>query len=188
LPWVEYCYNTSFQTALRAMPFKVVYGRDPSASLPYEAGRAKVFAVDQQLVDRDEFLGEIKNRLLHAQELMKGTYDHNQRELEFKEGDWVWLRLHHRIAATRTDKSWGKLAPKFYGPFQVLARIGPVTYRLALLSKSRSHDVFHVVFLKKFNGTSPAVVPLLPPIKHDRVLPQSKKVLAPISTTSRGKF
>jgi hypothetical protein len=27
LSWAEYCYNTSFHTALRATPFEVVYGR-----------------------------------------------------------------------------------------------------------------------------------------------------------------
>jgi hypothetical protein len=97
--------------------------------------------------------------------------------LAFAEGDWVWLRLHHCLAATLTDKARGKLAPKFYGPFQVLARIGPVAYKLALPPKCRIHDVFHVVFLKKFTGTPPATVPRLPPIKHGRVLPQPEKVL-----------
>jgi hypothetical protein len=29
LPWAEYCCNTSYQTALRATPFEVVYGRPP---------------------------------------------------------------------------------------------------------------------------------------------------------------
>jgi hypothetical protein len=36
LPWAEFCYNTSLQTALHATPFKVVYGRDPPALLSYE--------------------------------------------------------------------------------------------------------------------------------------------------------
>jgi hypothetical protein len=63
---------------------------------------------------------------------MKGTYDQNHREMEFQEGDWVWLRLHHCIAATLTDKDQGKLASKFYGPFQVLDQVGSVAYKLAL--------------------------------------------------------
>jgi hypothetical protein len=61
--------------ALRATPFQVVYGRDPLALLSYEAGQSKVPAVDQQCLDRDEFLEEIKDRLQHAQDLMKGHYD-----------------------------------------------------------------------------------------------------------------
>jgi len=40
LAWVEYCYNTSFHTALRASPFEVVYGRPPPALLPHTAGAA----------------------------------------------------------------------------------------------------------------------------------------------------
>jgi hypothetical protein len=85
--------------------------------LPYEAGQSKVPTIDKQLVDHNEFLAEIKERLRHAQELMKDTYDQHHHELEFQEGNWVWLRLHYRIASTLTDKARGKLAPKFYGPF-----------------------------------------------------------------------
>jgi hypothetical protein len=177
LPWAEYCYNTSLQTALHATPFKVVYGRDPPALLSYEQGQSRVPAVDKQLVARDEFLAEIKERLLHAQEVMKGNYDAHHRQVEFQVGDWVWLRLHHRIAATLTDKAKGKLAPKFYGPFKVLERIGALAYRLALPPQSRIHNVFHVVFLKKFHGAPPATPATLPPIKHGRILPEPEKAL-----------
>lgn len=34
LPWVEYCYNTLFHSALRTTPFTVVYGRAPPAPRP----------------------------------------------------------------------------------------------------------------------------------------------------------
>jgi hypothetical protein len=109
LPWAKYCYNMSLQTAMHATPFKVVYGRDPPAMLSYEQGQSRVPTVDKQLVARDKFLAEIKERLLHAQEVMKGNYDAHHCQVEFQVGDWVWLRLHHRIAATLTDKvkaSW----------------------------------------------------------------------------------
>jgi hypothetical protein len=56
LPWAEFCYNTSYQTALKCSPFRVVYGRDPPALISYTLGAAWVMAVDRQLQDRDTFL------------------------------------------------------------------------------------------------------------------------------------
>jgi hypothetical protein len=36
--------------------------------------------------------------------------------------------------------------------FQVIEKLGSVAYRLRLPPKARIHDVFHVVFLKKYEG------------------------------------
>jgi hypothetical protein len=108
---------------------------------------------------------------------MKDQHDKTHRVVEFVVGDWVLLRLHHRAAATITDRAHAKLAPKFYGPFKILERIGTVAYRLQLPAKARIHDVFHVVFLKKFEGPPPAATPHLPPINHGRALPVPARVL-----------
>jgi hypothetical protein len=89
----------------------------------------------------------------------------------------VWLRLHHHLVATLTNKARGNLVPKFYGPFQVLARIDHVAYRLVMSPKCRIHYVFHVVLLKKFMGTPSVAMSRLPPIKHGQVLPQPEKIL-----------
>jgi hypothetical protein len=145
--------------------------------ISYTAGRAKVQALDRQLVDRDVFLQEIRERLRHAQDLMKQQYDAGHRDVSFEVGEWVWLRLHHGQAVAITEKTGGKLAPKFYGPFQVKERIGDLSYRLVLPARSQIHNVFHVLFLKKFVGTPPGEVPPLPPIKRGRVLPVPLKIV-----------
>ncbi|TYK03199.1 pol protein [Cucumis melo var. makuwa] len=45
----------------------------------------------------------------------------------------------------------GKLSPRFVGLFEILERIGPVAYRLALPpSLSAVHDIFHVSMLRKY--------------------------------------
>ena len=46
--------------------------------------------------------------------------------------------------------SCGKLAPRYCGPFEILARVGPVAYQLALLPNFIIHNVFHISILKKY--------------------------------------
>ncbi|XP_028801209.1 uncharacterized protein LOC114756428 [Neltuma alba] len=44
-----------------------------------------------------------------------------------------------------------KLSPKYIGPFQILSKVGPVAYKVALPPNlSMIHDVFHVSQLKKY--------------------------------------
>jgi len=171
LPWTEFCYNSSYQTALQATPFEVVYGRPPPTMASYQTGVTRVTVLDKQLVERDTFLAQIRERLLHAQDYMKQHYDTAHRDVVFAPGDWAWLRLHHRTAAGITDTSAAKLRPRFYGPYLVLERVRPVAYRLQLPPRAKIHNVFHVVFLKKYTGDPPASMVPLPPIVHGRVVP-----------------
>jgi hypothetical protein len=43
-----------------------------------------------------------------------------------------------------------KLAARYCGPFEILDRIGPVAYMLALPVSMKVHNVFHVSLLKKY--------------------------------------
>ena len=65
-------------------------------------------------------------------------------------GDRVFLRVLPRKGMIRQGK-WGKLGPRYVGPFEVLQRIGQVAYRLQLpTSLGGMHNVFHVSRLKKY--------------------------------------
>jgi hypothetical protein len=102
--------------------------------------------------------------------VMKGNYDKHHHELEFQMGDWVWLCLHHRLVTTLIDKARVKMVPKFCRPFQVLECISSVAYHLALPPRACIHNIFHLVFLKKFVGEPPVDMASLPPVKHGKVL------------------
>lgn len=42
------------------------------------------------------------------------------------------------------------MSPRYCGPFEILARIGPIAYQQALPANIKVHNVFHVSLLKKY--------------------------------------
>ena len=77
-----------------------------------------------------------------------GSY-YNKKHLEaptFEEGDLVMLNGRN----IRTKLPSKKLAPKKYGPFRILKKIGTRAYRLELHSRWRIHNVFHVSLLEPY--------------------------------------
>ncbi|KAA0056645.1 ty3-gypsy retrotransposon protein [Cucumis melo var. makuwa] len=93
---------------------------------------------------------KIRARMLTAQSRQKSYADKRRKDLEFEVGDMVFLKVAPMKGVLRFEKK-GKLSPRFVGPFEILERIGPVAYLLALsASFSTVHDVFHVSMLRKY--------------------------------------
>ena len=47
----------------------------------------------------------------------------------------------------------GKLSPRYIGPYEILERVGPVAYKLALPpDMAQIHDVFHVSMLRRYRS------------------------------------
>jgi hypothetical protein len=177
LSWAEYCYNTSFHSALRATPFEVVCSRPSQPILPYRSGLTRTEAAAALLRDRDDILAEARQRLIQAQQLAKKYYDANHRELEFDVGAWVWLQLLHRTAQSLDPRAKHKLGPRRADPFRVVEKIRRVAYRLELLAGACLHDVFHVSLLKQHRGSPPATPGAIPPTRDGRILPKPERTL-----------
>jgi hypothetical protein len=133
-------------------PFEVVYGRQPPKLLRFLSNETKVAAVALELQDRDEALNQMKMHLLKAQQQMQAYANKKRRDLKFEVGEWVFLKLRPHRQQSVMRRINQKLAARFYGPFQILERVGEVAYKLQLPEQSKIHPVFHVSLLKKAVG------------------------------------
>ncbi|KAK8597280.1 hypothetical protein V6N12_065752 [Hibiscus sabdariffa] len=67
-------------------------------------------------------------------------------------GDKVFLKFSPWKKVLRFGKK-GKLSPRYIGPFDVIEKVGPVAYRLALPPEfERIHNVFHVSMLRRYRS------------------------------------
>jgi hypothetical protein len=91
----------------------------------------------------------IRESLKVAQSRQKSYADKRRRDLSFKTGDFVYLKV-SPMRGTRRFKVKGKLDPRYVRPFKIVDRKGEVAYQLELPPQLLDvHDVFHVSQLKK---------------------------------------
>jgi hypothetical protein len=130
-------------------PFQALYERSCRTLLQWDQpGEKQVFGPDI-LLEAEENIKMVWENLKIAQSRQRSYIDTRRRELSFEVGDFVYLKV-SPIRGVRRFRVKGKLAPRYVGPYQILARRGEVAYQLSLLEGlSAMHDVFHVSQLKK---------------------------------------
>ncbi|KAH0663643.1 hypothetical protein KY285_028630 [Solanum tuberosum] len=101
-----------------------------------------------------------------AQNMIKIHADKERTEREYAVGDWVYVKLQPYKQVSLKAHTFQKLAAMFFGPFQIIARVGSVAYTLDFPPNAKVHPTFHISQLKKKLGDHTASV-VLPLVRSD---------------------
>lgn len=146
---VEFSYNNGYHTSLLMSPFEVLYGRKCRTPSSWSGPEDRLMLGTEMLKEMEELVKKARYNLKAAQDRQKNFADRKRRFKEYQVGDHVFVRIRTRKSSVQWS-GCAKLAPRYCGPFQILARVGSVAYQLALPSHIRVHNVFHVSVLRKY--------------------------------------
>ena len=145
LPLAEFSYNNASNETTGTSPFFANKGYHPNLEVHPErdlaSARARDFAIDL-----GELHEQLKIHIAQAQERYQKTADNRRLPPpDFKVGQKVYVKAQY-FRTTRPSK---KLSEKYFGPFEIIAQPGSVSFTLRLPEPMRTvHPVFQVSMLE----------------------------------------
>ena len=158
IPLVEFVYNNSFQSSIGMAPYEALYGRKCRTPLCWtELSERKVIGPDL-IRETEEKVKIIREKLKVATDRQKSYTDMKRKDIRYEVGEKVFLKVSPWKKVMRFGKK-GKLSPRFIGPYEVIEKVGPVAYRLALPPDlEKIHNVFHVSMLRRYRSDPTHIV------------------------------
>ena len=154
------------------MPFDLLIGYTPQIHQPTR--KTNVLTLEQQL----SHISEARSAAQEAQRKAQDSWVTDRpRFTPFEVGTKVWLEgtnLRHPSNLTP------KLAPKWYGPFEIAAQISKVAYKLKLPPTWKIYDIFHASLLTPYKETlqhRPNFLELPPEITEGELEWEVKKII-----------
>ncbi|GJU39815.1 putative reverse transcriptase domain-containing protein [Tanacetum coccineum] len=128
---IEFSYNNSYHTSIKAAPFEALYGCKCRSSVCWvEVGDVQLTG-PEIIHETTKKIIQIKSKIQADRDRQKSYADVRRKPLEFQVGDKVMLKVSPWKGVIRFGKR-GKLNLMYIGPFNVLVKVGTVAYRLEL--------------------------------------------------------
>ncbi|KAK8786810.1 hypothetical protein V5799_023415 [Amblyomma americanum] len=154
LPYITFAYNTATQETTCFTPFRLVYGREVRMMLD-----AMLPCVDDDLTpEAGSFVKQAEQarqlarlHITAQQDTDSRRYNRRHREVTYNIGDrvWVWTPVRQKGLSE-------KLLHRYFGPYEVLRRVGNVDYEVvprgtvATGRRQPRTDIVHVMRLKPY--------------------------------------
>ena len=140
LPIAEFAHNSWKHEATQQTPHQLILGINPTANLNVP---------DDTIPGAQERLAELAKARIDAQKSLERRIKPSRLPRSFVTGNKVWLDSRNLKINVKSKK----LAPKRYGPFEIVKQVSPVTYKIKLPTSMKIHDVFHIDLLIPYTET-----------------------------------
>ncbi|GKB73886.1 putative reverse transcriptase domain-containing protein [Tanacetum coccineum] len=127
LPLIEFSYNNSYHTSIKAAPFEVLYGRKCRSPICWAEVEDAQLTGTEIVRETTEKIIQIKHRLQASRNRQRSYANKRRKPLEFQVWDTVMLKVSPWKGVIRFGKR-GKLNPRYIRPFKILAKVGTVAY------------------------------------------------------------
>ncbi len=160
IPYVLFGIREVPQASTGFTPFELLFGRQPRGLLDVAKGaweqqpaaqRSVIEHVREMRERIDRVMPLVREHLSTAQQAQQRHYNRAAQPREFQPGDRVMVLV--PTAACKFLATW-------QGPYTVLEKVGPVTYRIRQPGRRRLEQLYHVNLLKKWVGTRDQIVAL----------------------------
>ncbi|GJS73413.1 putative reverse transcriptase domain-containing protein [Tanacetum coccineum] len=160
VPLVEFSYNNSYHTSIKAAPFEALYGRKCQSPICWDEIGDSQLTGPEIIHETTEKIVQIKSRIQAARDHQKSYTEVRQNPIEFQVRDKVMLKVSSWKGVIRFNKR-GKLNSRYIGPFKIITKVRTNSYRLELPKQlSRVQSTFHVFNLKKCLSEETLAIPL----------------------------
>ena len=108
-----------------------------------------------------------------ANDRQKSYANKKRKDIRYEIGEKMFLKVSPWKKVMRFGKK-GKLSPRFISRYEVIEKVGPVAYRLALPPDlEKMHNVFHVSMLRRYRSdpshvVSTETIELRPDLTYDK--------------------
>jgi hypothetical protein len=157
LQLLEFAYNNNVHASIGTSPFSILYGFEPKTPLEFLLPKKEGMHLYGMSSESSRFLEELSMHresarlaIAKAQESQSKFYNKGRKAVpEFGVGSKVLISP-HSLEWIESKGEGVKLVQQWIGPFEVLQRLNPRTYRVRLDDKYPGFPVFNLDHLKPY--------------------------------------